>query len=127
VRQSPNYGVSARLEGGVIELILTFRTGSVYCCYESGCHLDLYDGKRWNRLRRELAIHGAPIPGQLELRLTLVIEDGALFFDLFQPEPSRRGRGWYAFAPKPAHQYEKIIVEGYGPDIVPDTAVGNRE
>jgi hypothetical protein len=31
-RQTPNYGVVASLEGGVVSLEMTFRRGSAYCC-----------------------------------------------------------------------------------------------
>jgi hypothetical protein len=68
-RQSPDYGVSASLDGAVIELTLTFRAGLAYCCYEWGCHLTLYEGKRWEWLRRELSGRGLEVPPRLELRL----------------------------------------------------------
>jgi hypothetical protein len=58
VRQLTEYGVSALLHDAFIELALTFRAGSSYFCCEWGCHLDLYEGNRWERLRRELSAHG---------------------------------------------------------------------
>jgi hypothetical protein len=67
-RQQPDYGVSATLDGGVIDLTLTFRAGSAYCCYEWGCHLALYEGKRWGWLRRELATRGVAAPDRLVFR-----------------------------------------------------------
>ena len=94
-RQLPDYGVSASLDGGVIDLTLTFRAGAAYCCYEWGCHLALSEGKRWGWLRRELGTCGVPVPDRLELRLSCVIEEGAVFFNLFRPDPARRN--WYAF------------------------------
>jgi hypothetical protein len=115
-RQSPNFGVSACLDGAVIDMTLTFRSGSAYCCCEHGCHLDLYDGKRWERLRRALSAHGLVPAPRLELRLAVVVEAGALFFDFSRPQPSRRGRGWYAFAPEDALRYETVIAEGKEPD-----------
>src|SRR5262245_15441450 len=57
-RQPPDYGVLASLDGDRIDLALTFRAGSAYCCYEAGCHLDLLTGKRWEWLRRELSVRG---------------------------------------------------------------------
>jgi hypothetical protein len=38
-----------------------------------------------------------------------VVEEGAVFFDLFKPEPSRRG--WYAFAPVAAYHDEAFTAE----------------
>ncbi len=118
-RQPPDYGVSADLDGGVIDLALTFRAGSAYCCYEWGCHLNLYEGKPWSWLRRELAACGMPVPDRLELRVAAVVEAGALFFDWSRPEPSRRGRGWYAFAPVDALQYQAVVAEGSSPGTEP--------
>src|SRR5262245_23685225 len=111
-RQPPDYGVSATLNGWAIDLTLTFRAKSAYCCYEWGCHLNLYEGKRWGWLRREIIARGVPIPDRLELRLTVIVEAGALFFDWARPEPSPRGRGWYVFAPAEAYQYTVVVVEG---------------
>jgi hypothetical protein len=118
-RQAPDYGVSATLDGAVIDLELTFRAGSAYCCYEWGCHLALYDGKRWGWLRRELAAREVPAPDRLELRLAVAVEAGALFFDFWRPEPSPRGRGWYAFAPEGALRYQVVVAEGCSPDAEP--------
>jgi hypothetical protein len=111
-RQPPHYGVSATLDGAVIELTLTFRSGSAYCCYEWGCHLSLHEGKRWDWLRRELSARAVPVPERLGLRLTVTVEAGALFFDWARPEPSPRGRGWYAFASADARQYTVVVAEG---------------
>jgi hypothetical protein len=111
-KEPPDYGMSATLDGGTIDLSLTFRAGSAYCCYEWGCHLNLYEGKRWGWLRRELTARKVPFPDRLELRLTVIVETGALFFDWARPEPSLRGHGWYVFAPVGAHQYTVIVAEG---------------
>jgi hypothetical protein len=118
-RQPPDYGVSASLNGGVIDLALTFRAGSAYCCYEWGCHLALSEGKRWGWLRQELTARGVPAPDRLELHLAVVVEAGALFFDWSRPEPSPRGRGWYAFAPVEAVRYQVVVGEGQGPQAEP--------
>jgi hypothetical protein len=117
-RQPSDHAVTATLDGGVIDLEMTFRSGSAYCCYEWGCHLALAEGKRWGWLRRELAARGVPAPDRLELRLAVVVEAGALFFDWSRPEPSPRGRGWYAFAPADALRYQKVVAEGNSPDAV---------
>lgn len=121
-RQPPDYGVSATLAVGVIDLALTFRAGSAYCCFESGCHLELYDGKRWDWLRRGLTACGMQIPDQLVLQLTVVVEAGALFFDFWQPLPSPRGRGWYAFAPVAAQRYSVAVAEACRADAGPGPA-----
>jgi hypothetical protein len=107
--QPPDYGVVASLEGAIIALELTFRRGSAYCCYEYGCHLNLYSGKRWKWLRRELEVRKIVLPSRLELRLTVVVEGGALFFDLSKPDPTRRG--WYAFASAEARRYGVDVLE----------------
>jgi hypothetical protein len=121
-RQSPDYGVLASLDGDRIDLALTFHTGSAYCCYEAGCHLDLLNGKRWEWLRQDLSVLGVNLAPRFELRLVLVVEPGSLFFDFTQPEPSPRGRGWYAFAPEPARRFERVIREGEDPNAEPRVA-----
>jgi hypothetical protein len=107
------YGVSAAWESGVINLLLTFRCGSYYCCYERGCHLDLLTHQRWERLRRQLTDHGLDIPPRLKLRLEVVVEDGAIFFDYSKPDPTRRGR--YAFAPVDSFRYQAELEEAESP------------
>lgn len=109
-RQSPDYGVSASMDGGVIDVVLTFRAGSAYCCYEWGCHLNLREGKRWDWLRRELMARGLPAVAHLKMRLEAIVEAGALIFDWARPDPSRRS--WYAFATAEAHQYRVAVSEG---------------
>jgi hypothetical protein len=108
-RRRPDYGVTATLAGTVLEVVLTFRRGCAYCCYEWGCHLDLTAGKRWGGVRQRLAAAEIAAPLQLELRLVGVIEGGAEFFDQARPDPMRRG--WYAFAPAAAHRYTATAME----------------
>jgi hypothetical protein len=124
-RQAPNYGVLADFREGVINVLLSFRRGSAYCCFEHGCHLPLFAGKRWEWLRRELAACGLNLSPRLELHLQAVVEEGALFFDFSRPEPSPRGRGWYAFAPFPVTHYETTILEAehLGEEVTPDYRV----
>ena len=58
-----------------------------------------------------LAAHGIVAPPQIEVRMTCVIEEGAVFFDFMKPDPARRG--WYAFAPAAAHRYQAKAIEDY--------------
>jgi hypothetical protein len=108
-RRAPDYGVAASLEGNTLAVVLTFRREAAYCCMEWGCHLALFDGKRWDALRRALAAHGVMTPPRLELQLSCVVEEGAVFFDLFKPDPTRRG--WYAFESVAAYHYQVSAVE----------------
>jgi hypothetical protein len=78
-RERPEYGVAALFDGTVIELVLTFRSGSAYCCGEWQCHFMLFRTRRWDRLRQEFAALGLKVAGRLELQVDVVIEDGALF------------------------------------------------
>lgn len=102
------YGVSAKLDGSVIELALTFRAGAAYCCYEWGCHLWLFPSERWGRLRRELAAGGVPVPARLELRLKVVVEAGALFFNWARPVPGRPGV--YELRPSETDRYHEVVI-----------------
>jgi hypothetical protein len=104
-----NYGVVARLEGGVLQLELTFRSGVHYCCFEHGCHHFMTASRRWDLLRADLARQDLPLPSRLELRIEVIIEEGALFFDWRQPDPHRRG--WYGFAPEEAGRYRDTVLE----------------
>jgi hypothetical protein len=115
-RQAPDYGIVASLEGDVLEVELTFRTGSAYCCYEWGCHVAFTPiTKRWDDIRVWLLARGLRPPERIELRRTVVIDEGAVFFDFRQPDPTRRG--WYAFAPVSARRYQWTTIE------VPDQEV----
>jgi len=109
-RCAPNYDVAATLEDDVLEVELTFRAGSAYCCYEWGCHVSFTPlAKRWDDLRSRLVGLGILPPVRIELRRTVVIEKGALIFDFGEPDPTRRG--WYAFAPVSAHRYQWETIE----------------
>lgn len=60
---------------------LIFAAGESYCCFEPGCHVPLLAGaeKAWGRLRRALAIQGAPdLPVPLRVQLVGVVEAGAV-------------------------------------------------
>jgi hypothetical protein len=69
----------------------------------------LLNGKRWDVLRGALAAHGLATPLSLELRLTCVVEEGAVFFDFAKPDATRRG--WYAFQPVAAHRFQVFAAE----------------
>ena len=112
-RQPPEYAVSAQLDGSVINLALGFRSGAAYCCYEWGCHLALHDGRRWEILRRELAACDVAVPEQMELRLAVTVEAGALFFDFARPLENRRGV--YRLSPSDTVQYRCVAAEAGGP------------
>jgi hypothetical protein len=124
-QRPPNYGIVAALSGDALEVELTFRSGSAYCCLECGCHLALFNGKRWDGLRRRLAVDGVPAPSRLQLRLDCIVEDGALFFDFTRPHPGRHG--WYAFAPVAAHRYQATATEAPSPAESAAPADGPRE
>jgi hypothetical protein len=110
-----DYGVVARLEDGVIYLRLTFRRGVAYCCYEHGCHHFWSASRRWEWLRSELTKLGLALPARLDLRVEVVIEEGAIFFDSTKPNPKRRG--WYAFAPVAAREYQAEVLEAPEPAV----------
>jgi hypothetical protein len=105
----PDYGVTASLEGNTLAMVLTFRSGSSYCCMEWGCHLPFPGSKRWDSLRMALDADEIPAPPKLELRLSCVVEDGAVFFDPLKPDPTRWG--WYALRPVPALHYQISATE----------------
>lgn len=108
-RLPANYGVAASLDGNLLSLTLAFRCGVAYCCPEASCHLPLSDARRWVKLREAFASCQFALPARLELRLSCVIEEGALFFDFHRPDPHRRG--WYAMKPAEASRYELTTVE----------------
>jgi hypothetical protein len=48
------------------------------------------------------------------LRLTVVVEAGALFFDFGRPDRSRHG--WYDFAPAVERRYQHMVAEASNAD-----------
>lgn len=70
---------------------------------EWGCHLD---GRLWQTLHESLEAFGAVVPPNLRLQIHCIIEEGAVFFDFAQPDPSRRG--WYAFSTAAAYDYKVV-------------------
>jgi hypothetical protein len=108
-RQSPDYGVAASLDGNVLDVVLTFKKDRPYCCMEWGWHLALFDGRQWDRLHQAIADAGVVAPPSLQRQLSCKIEEGALFFDFSKPDGNRRG--WHAFSPVAAHEYEVVKVE----------------
>lgn len=109
-RQRPDYGISASFDGAAIDLNLTFRAGSAYCCGEWQCHFGLFRTRRWDKLRRELTILGLELPARLEVRVDVVIEAGALFFAPGSPRAPR------VLVPSKAHRYRQTVAEGDRPD-----------
>lgn len=50
-----NLGVETLSPDGLtFDVVLGFRAGESYCCYESGCHLGLYDRVTWDQFREHL-------------------------------------------------------------------------
>ena len=45
-------------DGAQVDLVLTFRSGVRYCCFESACHFGYYDARGWARLRKCMDRHG---------------------------------------------------------------------
>jgi hypothetical protein len=113
-REPPDYGFAATFDGAVIELVLTFRAGSAYCCGEWQCHFMLFPTRRWDRLRRELSALRVEIAGRLELVVEVVIEEGALFL-----LPRRSKEAPAGLAPAKAFRYRQVITEGDRPEAEP--------
>ena len=113
-RERPDYGLSAVLDGSVIELTLTFRAGAAYCCGEWQCHFMLFPTRRWDKLRRVLSAMGVEVAGRLELRVEGVVEEGALFL---LPRRSRDTPA--ALAPANAFRYRQVVTEGDRPGDEP--------
>lgn len=109
-RERPEYGLSASFDGAAIDLNLTFRAGSAYCCGEWQCHFMLFPTRRWDKLRRELTILGLELPARLELRVDVVIEAGAQFFAPGSPRAPR------VLASSKAHRYRQTVAEGDRPE-----------
>jgi hypothetical protein len=72
-------GAAVTADASEVELVLTFRAGVRYCCFESGCHFSHYAERGWRRLRACLDRHGLghlPLPVVRTFRG--VIEPGAV-------------------------------------------------
>jgi hypothetical protein len=108
-RLRSEYGVVATMQESDLVVVLTFRSGTAYCCMEWGCHLPLFDERRWARARAVLVGQGISVPPRMRLRLKCVVEEGALFFDYSKPLPGRRG--WYEFKAHKAAEYEVETTE----------------
>jgi hypothetical protein len=109
-RCAPDYSIVATLEASVLEVELTFRAGCSYCCYEWGCHVSITPlAKRWDALRSRLLDLGIQPPLRIELHRTVVIQEGAIFFDFSKPDLTRRG--WYSFAPVTANRFQWVTIE----------------
>jgi hypothetical protein len=111
--QPADYGLAASLDGETVALTLTFRTGAAYCCYEWGCHADMLNGKRWDRLREVFAASGLVLPERMRMRVAVVVEPDALFFDFARPIPGKRGS--FALKPAGARLYEITVAEDDSP------------
>ena len=76
------YGVrleNVAADGSEVDLVLTFRSGVRYCCFEFGCHFAFYADHGWSRLRVCMDRHGlshVPLPAIRKVRA--VIERGAV-------------------------------------------------
>jgi hypothetical protein len=84
---SGSYGVHVEnlaTDASYLDLVLTFRSGVRYCCFEFACHFPFYDERSWSRLRGCMDRHGLgdfPLPVIRKVRG--VIEKGAVV----QPSP----------------------------------------
>jgi hypothetical protein len=80
-RNRPDYGVDATMSADEprIDLVMTFKSGSRYCCAEPGCHLSAFQAAFWTRLRLRLVEAGiADPPFPLTLHVKGIVEDGAI-------------------------------------------------
>ena len=74
----PDYGIRAAADSQQthdVELTVTFKTGSRYCCGEAGCHFS----RDWSRLRNIAAQSGITLGSPLTIRFHGVIEAGSTF------------------------------------------------
>ena len=76
------YGVrleNVAADGSEVDLVITFRAGVRYCCFESGCHFSYFDYRGWARLRRCLDREGLSyLPLPIVKKFRSVIESGAV-------------------------------------------------
>jgi hypothetical protein len=109
---APDYGISATLAtNGAVNLTLTFKSGRPYCCDGWKCHLWLFTGERWTDLRKEASSQQVELPALLSLLCTVIIEEGALFYDLSQPE-SEQPAGRRFTATDSRYEYSDEVYEG---------------
>jgi len=79
----PNY-YGVRVEnlatnGPELDLVLTFRAGNRYCCFEFADHFAFYSNRGWSRLRKCMDSHGLDqLPLPTIRKLHAVIEKGAV-------------------------------------------------
>src|SRR5262249_13760224 len=77
------YGVrleSIAADGSALDLVVTFRAGSRYCCCEPGCHVPFHSERGWAWLRHCMDCNGLenqPLP--VIRKFKGIIEPGALF------------------------------------------------
>jgi hypothetical protein len=110
-RRAAVYSLRASLMGDLLRVKLTFLSGVTYCCFEPGCHLPLYSGKRWVALRRRLSLRREAAVARLRLHLTGVVQRGARSFDWTRPD--HRFRLWYGFREERAGwKYRTRCTEG---------------
>lgn len=71
-------------DGSQFDLILTFKSGSRYCCTELGCHLPFAIGgsgkPKWiTQFRRRLRLLGLSPPGPITINnVHVIVEDGVI-------------------------------------------------
>jgi hypothetical protein len=66
-------------DGSEVDLVLTFRSGRRYCCFEFCCHFAFYAEHGWSRLRGCLDRHGlSALPLPVIRKVRGVIERGAV-------------------------------------------------
>jgi hypothetical protein len=93
----PDYGISATVNAkGVVDVVLTFKRGCPYCCAYCQCHFGLFDGDRWVRLRAVATSQDVELAALLSLRIKVIVEEGALFYDTSQPESEQLERRTFA-------------------------------
>jgi antitoxin component YwqK of YwqJK toxin-antitoxin module len=128
--QPAEYGISAEGDPatGALQLTLVFKRGVPCCCIESTCHLGIRRPGGWEALRRVLASAGITIEPKIELRLKVIVEQGALIFVLraFKSPPEASAKEYeeilreseekvYWTRPEPPLDYTGIWTT-YGPD-----------
>ena len=76
------YGVrleNVAADGSQVDLVVTFRSGVRYCCFESACHFPYFEARGWTRLRKCLDREGlSHLPLPVIRKFRGVIEPGAV-------------------------------------------------